>query len=160
MGGASGKRVPFAPSPHDIIDRMLSLADPKPDELLVDLGSGDGRVVISASKRYGCKAVGVEINPKLASLSSERISKMWLEERARVVLGDFHSFDFSRADIVTLYLLPSALRALAPKFKMLRRGARVVSHDYRVPGMEPDEVYVAWSPVSGRRHVIYLYVMR
>ena len=158
MGGASRKRVPFAPSPHDVVDKMLSIADPSSDELLVDLGSGDGRIVISASRDYRCKAIGVEINPELLRLSREKVMKI-SPHRARIIQGDLHQFDFSKADVITLYLLPSTLKMLKPKLTMLKREARIVSHDYAVPGLEPDEVCVVKSRATGRRHVIYLYVM-
>ena len=152
------RRVPFVPSPRDVVDKMLSLADPRPDELLVDLGSGDGRIVIAAARDYGCRALGVEINRELVGYSRERIRRLGLR-RARVVEGDLFRFDFSDADVVVLYLLPSVMEALRPRLLRLKRGARIVSHDYAVPGLEPDEVCVVRSQATGRRHVIYLYVM-
>ena len=152
------RKVPFVPSPRDVVDRMLTLADPGPDELLVDLGSGDGRIVVAAARDYGCRALGVEINRELVGYSRERIQRLGLQ-RARVIEGDLFRFDFSDADVVILYLLPSVMEALRPRLLRLKRGARIVSHNYAVPGLEPDEVCVVRSRATGRRHVIYLYVM-
>ncbi len=150
------KRIPFVPSPHEVVDKMLSIADPRPDETLVDLGSGDGRIVIAASRDYGAKAIGVEIDKDLISRSRSRISKLGLRN-AEIVEADLHRFDFTNADVVTLYLLPRTLSMLKPKILKLKRGARVVSHDFRIPGLEPDERYVVSLGPSRRKHVIYLY---
>ena len=158
FGGGEGlrKKIPFVPSPHDVVKKMLSIADPKPDELLIDLGSGDGRIVISAARDYGCRSLGVEIDDMLIDHSRRRIQRLGLKN-AEIVKADLHQFDLSDADIVTLYLLPETLKVLKPRLLNLKRGARIVSHDYRIPGLEPDEVYIVRSGKTGRDHLIYLY---
>lgn len=155
-----GGRIPFVPSPLDVVEKMLSLADPKPDELLVDLGSGDGRIVVAGAEKYRCKALGVELDERLFRRSMSIISGRMLEDRARIIHGDLYSFDFSDAEVVTLYLLPETLRALKPKLLSLRRGSRIVCHDFPIPGMRPDEVAVVRSLRDGRIHRLYLYEIR
>jgi len=150
------KKIPFVPSPHDVVEKMLSIADPKPDELLIDLGSGDGRIVISAAKDYRCRSLGVEIEDTLIDHSMRRVQRLGLKN-VKIVKADLYRFDPSNADIVTLYLLPETLRALKPKLLNLKRGARIICHDYKMPGLEPDEIYVVKSRTTGRNHLIYLY---
>jgi len=151
-----GDRIPFAPSPHDVVEKMLSIADPRPDEVLIDLGAGDGRIVISAAERYRCKGLGVEIDRALLEAARDRIRRrsLW---RADVIHGDLFQYDFSGADVVTLYLLPSSLERLRPKLLALRRGARIVCHDFPIPGVRPSEVVITKSFFTGRVHKIYLY---
>jgi predicted RNA methylase len=155
-----GRRpLPFVPSPRDVVERMLSIADPKPDELLVDLGSGDGRIILSAAKHYRCWSLGVEKNVNLVELTRKKIASMGLD-KAIVSRGDLYSYDFSEADVLTLYLLPEVLEILVPKFKKMEKGARIVSHDYIIPGLSPSEIYKVRSVETGRLHRIYLYLVK
>jgi len=158
MGRGRGlrKKIPFVPSPHNVVEKMLSIADPKPDELLIDLGSGDGRIVISAARDYGCRSLGVEIDDVLIDYSRKRIERLGLKN-AEIVKADLHQFDLSNADIVTLYLLPETLKILKPKLLNLKRGARIISHDYGIPGLKPDEIYIVRAGKPERNHLIYLY---
>ena len=149
-------RIPFVPSPRDVVEKMLSIADPMPDELLVDLGSGDGRIIISAAKNYRCSALGVERNPVLVEESVNKILRSSLK-KARIVHGDLFKYDFSDADVVTLYLLPRPLELLKPKLLSLKKGARIVCHDFPIPRLDPKEVYLVKSHRTGRTHKIYLY---
>ena len=150
------KRIPFVPSPHDVVEKMLSIADPKPDELLIDLGSGDGRIVISAARDYKCRSLGVEIDDVLIDHSVRKIQRLGLKE-VEIVKADLYRYDLSNADIVTLYLLPDTLKTLKPKLLNLKKGARIICHDYKIPGLEPDEFYIVKSKTTGRNHLIYLY---
>lgn len=152
-----GGRIPFVPSPMDVVEKMLSLADPRPDELLVDLGSGDGRIVLRGAENYRCRALGVELNARLVEESVRKALRRSLDERVSIVRGDLYSFDFSNADVVALYLLPSTLKTLKPKLLSLRRGARIVCHDFPIPGLQPSEVVELKSLETGRVHRIYLY---
>jgi protein-L-isoaspartate O-methyltransferase len=149
--------APYVVSPQEIVDRMLELADLKPGEKLYDLGSGDGRILITAVVRFKAKAVGVEISDDLAASTNDRIRRLGLDNDARVIHGNFLDTDLSPADVVTLYLATDANELLRPNLeKYLRNGARVVSHDYRVPGWKPK--LVDRDPLS-RGHIIYLYEM-
>ena len=150
------KKIPFVPSPHDVVEKILSIADPKPDELLIDLGSGDGRIVISAARDYGCRSLGVEIDDVLIDHSMRKIQRLGLKD-AEIVKADLYQFDLSNADVITLYLLPDTLKTLKRKLLNLKRGARIICHDYKIPGLEPDEAYVVKSKITGRDHFIYLY---
>jgi protein-L-isoaspartate O-methyltransferase len=149
--------APYVVSPQEIVDRMLELADLRPGEMLYDLGSGDGRILITAVVRFKAKAVGVEISDDLVASTSDRIHRLGLDNDARVIHGNFLDTDLSPADVVTLYLATDANEMLRPNLeKYLRNGSRVVSHDYRVPGWKPK--LVDKNTVS-HGHIIYLYEM-
>jgi cyclopropane fatty-acyl-phospholipid synthase-like methyltransferase len=134
---------------------MLEMARIKPGETVYDLGSGDGRIVIAAAGRYRAKAVGIEISPKLVASATAEIDKAGLASQARVIQGDVLQTDFSGADVVTMYLETELNAKLRPRLeKFLKPGARVVSHDYPVPGWKPTRV----EKIDGRQmHTIYLY---
>jgi len=148
--------APYVASPQQIVDRMLELADLKPGEMLYDLGSGDGRVLITAVQRYHAKAVGIEISELLVKSTTERIQRLGLDNDARVIRGDLLEVDLSPADVVTIYLATDSNEILRPNLeKYLKPGARVVSHDYVVPGWKPKFVDKDLPDAHG--HVIYLY---
>jgi SAM-dependent methyltransferase len=152
----SNSLAPYVVSPQQIVDRMLELADLKPGETLYDLGSGDGRVLITAVQRYHAKAVGIEISEALVKTARDRIRMLGLENDARVIQGDLLQVDLSPADVVTIYLLTDSNEILRPNLeKFLKAGARVVSHDYVVPGWKPK--LVDKDLPDARGHVIYLY---
>src|SRR5580693_1733412 len=149
--------APYVVSPQEIVERMLELADLKPGEKLYDLGSGDGRILVTAVVRFKAKAVGVEISDDLAASTNDRIRRLGLDNDARVIHGNFLDTDLSPADVVTLYLATDANELLRPNLeKYLRNGARVVSHDYRVPGWKPKLVD---KDPERHGHIIYLYEM-
>jgi protein-L-isoaspartate O-methyltransferase len=149
--------APYVVSPQEVVDRMLELADLKPGETLYDLGSGDGRILITAVVRFKAKAVGVEISDDLVTSATDRIHRLGLDNDARVIHGNFLDTDLSPADVVTLYLATDTNEMLRPNLeKYLKNGARVVSHDYRVPGWKPKLVD---KDVEKRGHTIFLYEM-
>ena len=132
--------VPFVVSPPEVVDRMLRLAEPRPGELLVDLGSGDGRIVIEAAKRYGARGLGVDIDPTLVARATENARRAGVEGLARFQVQDFFETDLRGVSVVTMYLLPEINLKLMPKLLQdLKPGARVVSHDYEMGGWRPDE---------------------
>jgi cyclopropane fatty-acyl-phospholipid synthase-like methyltransferase len=149
------KLAPYVASPNRVIDRMLELANIKQGETLIDLGCGDGRILVTAVERYKVKAVGVEISPKLVAQATTRIQREGLTEQAKVIQGDLLQADLTGADIVTIYLESSLNQQLRPRLeKFLKPGARVVSHDYPVPGWKPTKV-----DKSDGSHLVYLYEM-
>jgi ubiquinone/menaquinone biosynthesis C-methylase UbiE len=151
----TNKLAPFVASPARVVDRMLSLASIRPGETVYDLGCGDGRVLIAAVKNYKAKAVGVEISPKLVAEAQERIRKEGVASEARVVEGDLLTTDLTGADVVVIYLATSLNQELRPRMeKFLRPGARVVSHDYAVPGWKPARI-----EETDGKHRIYVYEM-
>ncbi|RLE54897.1 MAG: hypothetical protein DRJ40_09870 [Thermoprotei archaeon] len=138
---------------------MLQLAEVKPGEVVYDLGCGDGRVLIIAAREFGARAVGIEIRKDLYEQCIKKIKELGLEDRVKVIHGNFFEVDISEADVVFLYLLTSVNERLRPKLeKELKPGARVVSHDFEVLGWKPvkvEDLYEEW-----RSHRIYLYVIK
>ena len=152
------KQVPYVPTPQDVVDKMLELAKVTSDDVVYDLGSGDGRIVITAAQKYGAHAVGVEINPDLYRLSSSRIKELGLDDRAHIICEDMFDVSVHRATVVTLYLLSSFNAKLRPKLEReLRSGTRIVSHDFQVPGWDPEQTVEVTSRY-GISHKLYLYV--
>lgn len=153
----ANKLAPYVSSPARVVDRMLELANIKPGEKVYDLGSGDGRVLIAAVEKYKAHAVGVEISPKLVAAASTNIQKAGIVDQARVVQGDVMDADLNGADVVIIYLATSLNEKLRPRFeKFLKPGARVISHDYPVPGWKPARVEKA---DDRHAHLIYVYEM-
>ncbi|MGH8674005.1 MAG: SAM-dependent methyltransferase [Burkholderiales bacterium] len=132
--------VPFVVSPPEVVDRMLRLAEPRPGELLIDLGSGDGRIVIEAAKRYGARGLGVDIDPTLVARARDNARRAGVEALAHFEVRDLFETDLRGASVVTMYLLPEVNLKLMPRLLQdLKPGARVVSHDYEMGGWRPDE---------------------
>jgi hypothetical protein len=144
--GQAGKDVIWVPTPQEVVDRMLTMAQVGPNDFLMDLGSGDGRTVITAAKR-GAKALGIEYNPDMVKLSQENAQKAGVTDRASFRRADIFQTDFSQASVITLYLLPSLNMKLRPQLLQMRPGTRVVSHSFTMEDWEPDEV----STMDGRR---------
>jgi ubiquinone/menaquinone biosynthesis C-methylase UbiE len=151
------KLAPYVASPAKVVDRMLELANIRPGETVFDLGCGDGRILIEAAQKYKAKAVGIEISPKIAEEARVKVKKAGLSQTVQVKEGDLLQADLTGADVVTIYLATSLNEELRPRLeRFLKPGARVVSHDYAVPGWKPTQVVQA----EGRqKHSIYLYEM-
>lgn len=136
--GQPGKDVVWIPTPDHVVDMMLDMARVTPSDYLIDLGSGDGRMVIAAAKR-GARAHGVEFNPDLVTLSQRAAAAAGVADRATFSQGDMFEADISKATAMALFLLPAHLSRLAPKFMTLAPGSRVVSNSYEIGGgWEPD----------------------
>lgn len=151
---------PYYATPRGVVEQMLRLGELQPGELHYDLGSGDGRIVIMAARKFQARSVGFEIDPGLVARSRERIAALGLSERARIEARDLMTADFSKADLVTIYLLPVAMKKLEPLLKReLRPGARVVVHYFPFEGWKPEEtVTVAGGPGGkGPLYPLYLY---
>lgn len=133
--------APFVPTPQEVVDRMLELAQVSQGDLLYDLGSGDGRIVITAAKRYGAKAVGFEIDHALVIHSQRNIKDAGVETLAEIREEDIRTIDLSPASVLTMYLYPGAnLRLRGTIMRQLKPGARVVSHDFSMGDWKPDLV--------------------
>jgi len=153
--------APFYPTPESVVERMLRLGELKPGEKMFDLGSGDGRVVIIAADKFKADATGIEIDVDLYKQSSERIKSMGLEKRARIVNGDILKQDFSSANLLTVYLLPSSNDKIRPMLeKQLRKGTRIVAHDFQFAGWKPVKEEHIEDDGEGRSHTLYLYVIQ
>ena len=152
--------APFVPSPAQVIEYMLKLADLKAGEVLFDLGAGDGRTVVMAAKSFGARAVGVELREDLAKKALSSIHDSGLSDRVTIVNGDMFSVNLTPADVVFLYLTTSANEKIKPKLEHdLKKGVRVVSHDYEIVGWKPVKVEnFCENPKLGYpSHTIYLY---
>ena len=150
--------VPYVPTHEAIVERMLKMAGVGKDDMLYDLGCGDGRIVVTAARKYGARGVGYDIDPRRISESNENARKAGVTDRVRFVQGDLFRADLSGATVVTLYLLPDVNLKLRPKlFRELKPGTRVVSHNYGMGDWEPKEV--AEVEVEGTTHYIYSWVV-
>lgn len=152
--------APFVTTPPDVVDRMLAVADIRKDDLLYDLGSGDGRIVIAAARDYGCRAVGFEFDHKLVKMSREKIQQAGLEDRVSIEEKDFGTVDLSRASVITMYLLPHNIKKLRPRLERLKPGTRVVCHDYGPEWVEPDRVERFRTRKDNSERTVYLYVWK
>lgn len=133
--------APYEPSPMEVVERMLQLADVGKDDVVYDLGSGDGRIVITAAKEYGARAVGFEIDPELVALSRANVRKAGVEQLVEIREQDIMTVDFSEATVVTLYLLPESNLKLRPRLQsQLRPGARIVSNDFDMDDWHPVKI--------------------
>ena len=147
----SRKVVPFVPTPQAVVDRMIELAGVKQEDVVYDLGCGDGRIVIAAAKK-GAKAVGFEIDPELVGTARANIKKAGVEERAEIRNEDILTADLSGASVITLYLLPDVNLKLKPRLlAQLKPGSRIVSHAFDMGDWRPDKI----EQVDGR--TIYLW---
>jgi hypothetical protein len=151
--------APYVPTPEDVVDKMLSMAQIDKDDILYDLGCGDGRIVITAAKKYGIRGVGVDIDPKRISESNANALYAGVENLVKFKLQDVLKVDFSEATVLMVYLLPESLKLLRPMFDtLLTPGTIVVSHNYAVSGWEDKEIdYASLVHKEEIIHTIYVY---
>ncbi|MGH7846007.1 MAG: SAM-dependent methyltransferase [Candidatus Binatia bacterium] len=156
-GLESKKIVPYVPTPQDVVDKMLELAGVKRGDVIYDLGSGDGRIVVTAAKKYGVKAVGFEIDPERIKESQENIQKAGVGKLVEIHQQDILTVDVSPASVVTMYLLPDVNLKLRPTLlRQLKPGSRVVSHDFDMGDWKPERTERI-KDSSGWDHTIYLW---
>jgi tRNA1(Val) A37 N6-methylase TrmN6 len=137
---------------------MLQLGELKAGEKMFDLGSGDGRIVIMAAQRFHAEAVGVELDKDLWKSSMDKIRKLGLDKTARIVNGDLLKQNYSSADLVTVYLLPGFIDKVQPLLdRQLKKGARVVSHDFEFSNWTPEKSQNIADDGEGRSHTLFLY---
>jgi SAM-dependent methyltransferase len=156
LPGHPGKDVIWVPSPEALVERMLDMAEVGKDDFVMDLGSGDGRIVIAAAKR-GAHALGVEYTPELVAMSRRNAAAAGVSERAAFVQGDMFDADISRATALALFLIPANLERLKAKFLALAPGTRIVNNGYRIPGWQEKEVGSAGD--CGAWCTAYLYIV-
>jgi SAM-dependent methyltransferase len=151
--------VIFVPTPQAVVDKMLDMAKVKKDDVVYDLGCGDGRIVVTAAKKFGCKSVGFDIDPARIKESNENVKKNKVEELVQIKQEDIFKLDLSKASVITLYLLPDLNVKLIPQLEKLKPGSRIVSHDFDMKGVKPKEVVHVTPPGDAEReHTIYLWV--
>lgn len=155
--GQGGKDVVWVPTPQELVDKMLDIAKITTKDLLIDLGSGDGRTVITAAKR-GTRAIGVEYNPEMVALSERNAAREGVSGKAEFLTADLFEYDFSKATVITMFLLPDINIRLRPIILSMKPGARVVSNTFTMGEWIPDdtvdveEVTIAW-------HTAYMWIV-
>ena len=147
----------FVPTPHDIVERIFQEVEVKQTEVMVALGSGDGRYVIAAAKKFGCKAIGYEIDAKLVQSSREAVAKENLNTLATIEHKDIFTLDLSGADVVTVFLYPRLMERLSPQLEKLKPGSRIISHQFEMPGIKPDKTLIVESKEDGDKHRIFIW---
>ncbi len=150
--------VPYVPTPNEVVAQMLQLANVKKSDVLYDLGSGDGRIVITAAQKYGTRGVGIDINPERISEANANARAAKVTDLVQFRQQDLFKTDLSEATVVTLYLLPNINVKLRPQlFKQLKPGTRIVSHDFDMGEWKPDRVVQVQGPT--RQHTLYYWVV-
>jgi len=154
--GQAGKDVIWVPTPDEVVDRMLTMAQVTPKDFVMDLGAGDGKIAIAAAKKFGARAVGIEYNPEMVKHANANAEAAGVAGsgagKATIRHGDIFQTDFSQATVITLYLLPALNMKLRPQLLAMRPGTRVVSHSFTMEDWQPDEV----SSMDGRRAYFWL----
>lgn len=151
---AVDRDVPYVPTPEPVVAEMLRIANVNENDVIYDLGSGDGRIVITAAQKYGARGVGVDIDPELVQRANQNARQAGVDDRVQFVQQDLFETDISEASVVTLYLLPEVNLRLRPKLlEELRPGTRIVSHAFDMGDWQPEQVV----QVNGR--MIYYWVV-
>ena len=149
--------VIYVPTPQDVVEKMLELAKVKKADVLYDLGCGDGRIVVTAAKKCGCKATGYDVDPQRIKESLENVAKNKVEKLVEIKQENIFTLDLSKADVITLYLLPALNVKLIPQLEKLKPGSRIVSHDFRMRGVKPDKVVRMTSKDDNTKHSVFLW---
>ncbi len=152
--------VIYVPTPVEVVEKMFELADIRPGEVVYDLGCGDGRIPVMASKKYNVRSWGFDINPVRVKESLDNVSKNKVEHLVTIKQQDIFELDLSKADVITLYLLARLNVKLIPQLDKLKPGCRIVSHDFNMEGVRPKRE-VSFRPAGGdsqREHRVYLWV--
>jgi len=154
--GAAENLAPYIPTPQLIVEKMLEAAHIKPGDVVYDLGSGDGRIVITAAQQFGARGVGVEIQPDLCRKATDKIKDLGLQDKVRMLEDSALHVDLHEADVVTMFFLTSSNERLKPNLeKYLKKGARVVSNQFPITGWKPTEVVHLKS--GSMNYSIYVY---
>jgi precorrin-6B methylase 2 len=149
-------RIPYLPTPQEVVERMLELAATTKTDVVYDLGCGDGRIVVTAAKKYGCKAIGVDIDPKRVEESMENARRGRVSNLVTIRRADLFQVDLSPASVVTLYLGPTWNVRLIPQLQKLKPGSRIVSHAFDMKGVKPTKLIKVKS-AAGSEHKLYLW---
>lgn len=148
--------VPYVPTPGIIVEEMLKMAEVDGDDVLYDLGSGDGRIPITAARKFGTRGVGIDLNPARIREAKENAKMAKVEDRVYFLEGNIFEVDFSEATVLTLYLFPEINKRLRPKIWGMKPGTRVVSHNYDMGDWQPEKTKKIIIP-NGPEHTIYLW---
>jgi SAM-dependent methyltransferase len=149
----------YVGTPHDVVDKMLEMGKITKDDVVYDPGCGDGRILIGAAKRYGCKGVGFEIDPKLAAEGRKLAKKRKVDRLVKIEEQDIFTVDYREATVIEMYLLPDMIVKLLPQFEKLKPGSRIVAHDYPIRGIVPEDKFSMRSSEDGVEHTLYFYTL-
>ncbi len=149
--------APFIATPHDVVDQILELAEVGPGDVVYDLGCGDGRIVIAAARRYGCRGVGIDKDPERIRQSQANAKREGVEDLVEFIEADIFTIDLRPASVVTLYLLPQLNLKLVPQLRQLKPGSRIVSHDFDLGTIKPDRTVYFTSKEDEREHTLHLW---
>jgi cyclopropane fatty-acyl-phospholipid synthase-like methyltransferase len=149
--------VAFVETPQDIVDRMLKMARVTKDDVVCDLGCGDGRIVVTAAKRYGCRAVGYDLDPLRVEEARENAEQSGVAHLITIEQKDVLTVDLEEVSVVTIYMGTEMNARLIPQLSRLKPGARIVSHEFGLGNIPPDKTVEMTSRDSGRRHKIHLW---
>jgi len=152
-----GPDVVYVGTAYDIVSKMLQMAQVKKTDLVYDLGCGDGRMLVLAAQKYGCRGVGVDIDPIRVEESEANVAKHHVEKLVKIIEGDIFEVDFSKADVFPLYLLPEMNKKLLPKLEHLKKGVRIVTHNYDLEGIVADKMITVVSNEDNASHILTLY---
>jgi SAM-dependent methyltransferase len=151
--------TPYIPTPAPIVDEMIRVADLSQDDVVYDLGCGDGRILIAAAKQAGCHAVGFDIDPDLVQQARENARASGVDSLVTVEQRDVLTVDLSEASVVMIYLLPWIMEELIPQFDEMEPGSRIVAHDFRIAGCKPDEtIEIRSDDGQGDVHYVHLWI--
>lgn len=160
---AQEPRVPYVPTPQSVVERMLQIAKVSAADYLIDLGSGDGRIVVTAAKKYGARGFGVDINPTRISEANDNAQKAGVTDKVTFQQRDLFETDLSAASVISMYLLPRVNIELRPKLLDLKPGTRIVSHDFSMEDWKPDQHVQMDAPEkysgAGGKSDIYFWVI-
>ncbi len=149
----------YVATPPDVVEQMLVLAEVTEGDTVYDLGCGAGRIVITAAVRYGCQAVGIELDAELCRYARKNAATNGVEDLVTIRQGDVLKENISGGDVICLYLMPGLLEKLRPRLLSLSPGTRVVAHDKAIPGWKATKTERVWSELDQRDHMVYLYMV-
>lgn len=151
--------VVYVATPHDVVSKMLEMAKVTKDDVVYDLGCGDGRFIVTAAKKTGCKGRGYDLDPARVAESKENAKKAKVESRVEIFQQDIFEVDLTPASVITLYLLPRLNQQLIPQLEKMKAGTRIVCHDFEIPGIKSERIIKLTSREDGVEHRILFYTI-
>jgi len=148
--------VPYVPTPEIVVDKMLQMAEVSGEDILYDLGSGDGRIPIRAAQRFGTAGIGIDLNPERVREATENAVEANVSDKVEFIEGNIFNLDFSEATVLCLYLFPEVNLKLRPKILKMKPGTRVISHNYHMGDWKPEQTTKIKAP-NGTEHTLYLW---
>jgi hypothetical protein len=149
----------YVGTPNDVVEKMVEMAKIQKTDLVYDPGCGDGRMVITAAKKHGCRGIGYEIVPKLIEAGHKLAAKRKVDSLVKIEDKDIFKADYSDGNVILMYLLPEMIERMTPQFEKMKAGSRIVAHDYAIKGAVPDETVTMTSNEDNVKHTLFLYTL-